>query len=64
MRCGNCNKKCIPLKCTYCTKECCSSCIQLEIHECSGMELKCKVMLDNLQKSLPQIVSKKHNVTY
>lgn len=64
MRCGKCNKKCIPIKCSYCSCECCSSCIQLEIHECPGLDKKCKDLVQNLQNSLPLVVSKKHNFTY
>ena len=64
MRCGNCSKKCVPIKCAFCPIECCSSCIQLEIHECTGLDKKCKFMSEKLQESLPQIIAKKHNVTY
>ena len=64
MRCEACNKKCVPIKCSYCTHDCCSSCIQLEVHECSGLAKKCKDMVEHLEKLLPQVISKKHNFTY
>lgn len=64
MRCGNCNKKCVPICCSYCSTDCCSSCIQLEVHGCTGLEQKCKDMMQKLQETLPQIIAKKHNVTY
>lgn len=63
MRCDVCNKKCISISCSYCKKECCSSCIQLEIHECTGLKLKCKDQLEHLAKNLPQVIQRKHNFT-
>lgn len=41
-RCHNCRKKIglLGLNCSYCNHKYCSGCIQLEQHECSGIE-KC-----------------------
>ena len=64
MRCGHCGKKCIPITCSYCKKDCCSSCIQLEVHECENIGKKCNDLRTTLEKSLPQVVTKKHNFTY
>ena len=64
MRCEACNKKCIPINCSYCIHDYCSSCIQLEIHKCSGLTKKCKNLVENLEKSLIRVIPKKHNFTY
>jgi hypothetical protein len=60
MRCEVCKKRCVPLGCSYCKKDCCSSCIQLEVHECSGLQMKCKDQIEHLKQTLPHIISKKH----
>lgn len=64
MRCLNCNKKCVPIDCQWCKMSCCSSCIQLEVHECTKKHVKCASQLEHLQKTLPQVIAKKHTVTY
>lgn len=63
MKCQNCSRRCVPLKCNYCVRECCSSCIQLEIHHCEGLHTKCKQQIQELEKQMPVIIGKKHNFT-
>ena len=64
MRCEHCNKKCILIMCSYCKKDCCFSCIQLEVHKCENIVEKCNKLRTTLEKSLPQVVNKKHDFTY
>ena len=40
MPCLKCKKKGIPIPCKYCNLSFCSRCIQLEIHNCSGSDIK------------------------
>jgi predicted nucleic acid binding AN1-type Zn finger protein len=54
-RCVNCKKKGIPITCKYCTNGYCSSCIQLEIHKCSGIETKNNEEKTNLEKKLIRV---------
>ena len=59
MRCGHCKKKkmiCIP--CDHCDHESlCTSCIQLEFHECSGILNKIQSEKDTIEKLNPKIES-------
>jgi hypothetical protein len=52
MPCKCCKKKGIPIPCTYCDKSFCSSCIQLEIHGCEGIQKKLDIDKENLGKKL------------
>ena len=57
MRCGHCKKKkiiCVP--CAYCDHtSLCTSCIQLEFHECSGILNKIQSERDTIEKRNPKI---------
>ena len=52
MPCFKCKNKGIPINCKYCNLRFCSKCIQLEIHNCSGLKLKKENSLKNLKKEL------------
>ena len=52
MSCKKCSKKGIGINCKYCLVEYCTSCIQLEIHECTGIDNKIKDELINLKTKL------------
>lgn len=52
MRCANCKKKGIPLTCKFCSNSFCTSCIQLEIHNCNGINVKRTEELKNLEETL------------
>lgn len=38
MKCKNCKKKKLTIECKWCKEEYCTSCIQVEIHNCCNME--------------------------
>ena len=57
MPCLKCKKKGIPMICKYCNLGFCSRCILLEMHDCSGAELKKQDTLKNLKT---QLEFKKH----
>lgn len=63
MKCTHCKKKkgLSVMDCRYCHSNYCSSCIQLEIHNCQGIQSKCKEELDNLEKKLAFSPKKKHD---
>ena len=63
VKCKKCNKKIgfFGITCKYCSSDYCSSCIQLEIHECLGIDKKRQEELSNLEKKLPLVQSKKHD---
>ena len=50
MPCLKCKKKGIPMICKYCNLGFCSRCILLEMHDCSGAELKKQDTLKNLKR--------------
>ena len=52
MPCLKCKKKGIPMICKYCNLGFCSRCILLEMHDCSGAELKKQDTLKNLKTQL------------
>ncbi len=52
MPCLKCKKKGIPMICKYCNLGFCSKCILLEMHNCSGAELKKQDNLDKLKTQL------------
>ena len=58
--CAHCKKKNrIMLKCTSCTNEYCSGCIQLEVHMCANMNLKIEKERKILEEKNTRVVSKK-----
>ena len=59
MPCGKCKKKGIPIPCKYCEGQYCSRCIQLEVHQCEGIEKSKKEHLSHLQKQLAFVPTKK-----
>jgi hypothetical protein len=59
-KCKKCRKKGIHLLCNFCKHEYCSSCIQLESHQCPGLLDKCKKDLTHLEKTLVFSPKKKH----
>ena len=52
MGCSLCKKKGIPIDCKYCLGKFCSRCINLEQHNCKGIEDYKKFHRENLQKQL------------
>ena len=52
MPCLKCKKKGIPMICKYYNLGFCSRCILLEMHDCSGAELKKQDTLKNLKTQL------------
>jgi hypothetical protein len=52
MPCFKCKKKGIPIPCKYCNLSFCSRCIQLEIHNCSGSDIKKQDSLEKLKCQL------------
>ncbi len=52
MPCLKCKKKGIPMICKYCNLGFCSRCILLEMHNCSGANLKKQDNLDKLKTQL------------
>ena len=52
MPCFKCKKKGIPIVCKYCNLGYCYSCIQLEKHDCNGIDLKKQDSLEKLKTQL------------
>lgn len=52
MPCGHCKKKGIPIPCKHCEKSFCSKCIQLEIHNCEGIQKKLDIERENLDRKI------------
>ena len=52
MPCRHCKKKGIPIPCKHCEKSFCSKCIQLEIHNCEGIQKKLDIERENLDRKL------------
>ena len=49
MRCKNCKKKKVTIECKWCKEEYCTSCIQVEEHNCSNIEECVKYKKDKLE---------------
>lgn len=61
MACEKCNKKCgIPITCNYCNGKYCPRCTHLERHGCTGMEIKIKKDIENLEKNVVYEKTPKH----
>jgi|UniRef100_A0A6C0CNC9 predicted nucleic acid binding AN1-type Zn finger protein len=61
MRCAWCKKKSsVPIHCKYCDGEFCTSCYNLEKHQCMGLQLKKEEDLKNLEKKLEYKPEKKY----
>ena len=58
MRCEKCRKKGIHINCNHCKGNYCSSCIQLEIHKCKGIQSKIDKDLAVLEKTLEFVKEK------
>lgn len=52
MPCSLCRKKGIPIDCRYCNNSLCARCIDLTIHNCSGIEDWKKEKISVLEKQL------------
>ena len=65
-RCNNCKKRIgfLGLTCTYCEKYLCINCIQLEVHECIGIQESIERSKEALEKSLKHTESINTNIEY
>ena len=59
MRCKNCKKKKVTIECKWCKEEYCTSCIQVEEHNCSNIEECVKYKKDKLEGNLQRITKDK-----
>ena len=59
MPCNNCKKKGIPMDCKYCPGKFCSTCINLEKHDCEGLVYKLENCRKLLEKKLIPVVAPK-----
>ena len=69
-KCKNCNKKCsliLQLKCNSCDELFCTSCLQVQIHQCPNIDEfisnKRKFLEDNLLKNKTVSNKKTYNLT-
>lgn len=59
MKCPNCKRNNAMLVCKECSSNCCYGCIQLEVHNCSGIAERKRKERAILQDNLPLIIGKK-----
>jgi predicted nucleic acid binding AN1-type Zn finger protein len=52
MGCDKCKRKGVPIDCKYCEQHFCPRCIQLEVHNCDGIQKRKDEHLKQLEKQL------------